>query len=110
MFFRLHLIERFGTGVLRIKDAYSSYTQQPLFEIYENSIKVTLPVVRDEPPLDQDELAVYHILQNRLLPISEVSKLSGFGKTKSQEVLKRLIEKGYARTTGNGRGTKYTTL
>ena len=110
VFFRLHLIERFGTGVLRIKDAYSMCAQQPLFGVYENSISVTLPVMREELPLEADELVVEHALNGRLLPISEVSKLSGFGKTKSQEVLGRLVQSGYVRIVGNGRGTKYTTM
>ena len=109
VFFRLHLIERFGTGVLRIKDAYSAFAQQPSFTVSDNAISVTLPVVREDLPLDADERAVYHILEGRLLPISEVSKLCGFGKTKSQQVLSRLVQKGYVHVVGNGRGTKYTT-
>ena len=44
----------------------------------------------------------------RALPISEVCAQTGFGKTKSQTILKRLAASGYVRIVGNGRGTKYT--
>jgi len=45
VFFRLHYIEMFGTGVKRIKEAYQAYSLKPIFEVFENSIKVTLPAV-----------------------------------------------------------------
>ena len=57
--------------------------------------------------LSKDEEAVYRLLNGRLLPVSEVSRLSGFGKTKCQGLLGRLVKGGYARKEGNGRGTKY---
>ena len=44
VFFRLGLIEQFGTGVQRILKEYSHSIIQPQFLIYDNSITIKLPV------------------------------------------------------------------
>ena len=107
VFFRLNIIERFGTGVLRIKDAYRSSATQPQFDVYENSIRVTLPVTQNETALPAADGQVYRVLQGREMPVSEISSEVGFGKTKTQAILKRLLEGGYIEVVGVGRGTKY---
>ena len=40
VFYRLNIVEVFGTGILRIKELYSSSIAQPRFEVSENAIKV----------------------------------------------------------------------
>ena len=110
VFFRLEIIERFGTGVVRIKESYRKSAVQPSFEIFENSIKVTLPVVQSALDLEKDETCVYNIIKGRTLPISEIAKNAGFGKSKVREILKRLVEQNFVEIVGNGRGTKYRAL
>ncbi len=107
VFFRLDLIERFGTGVLRIKECYRQSAAQPIFDIYENSIKVTLPVIQSTADLTEDEAAVFNIVSGRTLPTSEITSLSGFSRSKVQAITKRLVERGYLSVVGSGRGTKY---
>ena len=43
VFFRLGLIERYGTGVQRICTLYDNNVNKPTFEVTENLIKITLP-------------------------------------------------------------------
>ena len=43
VFFRLGLIERYGTGVQRICALYDNNVNKPTFEVAENLIKITLP-------------------------------------------------------------------
>lgn len=43
VFFRLGLIERYGTGVQRICALYDNNVNKPAFEVAENLIKITLP-------------------------------------------------------------------
>lgn len=45
IFFRLHHIEKFGTGVKRILNSYEKSLVKPKFFIYDNSIRITLPVM-----------------------------------------------------------------
>ncbi len=45
IFFRLKYIEMFGTGIIRINVSYKDYAIKPAFEIFENSIEITLPII-----------------------------------------------------------------
>jgi len=109
VFFRLHHIERFGTGVRRINNAYSQSGIKPKFGVYENSIKVTLPVMQKGFPLSNDEKLIYQAFSgNRKLSSTEVVEYTGFGKTKAVKLLKSLAEQGYIKVVGRGRGTRYT--
>lgn len=107
VFFRLHIVEILGTGIVRIKEAYKNSNRKPAFDIYENSITVILPVVSNLV-LTEDEAIVYKVL-SKTLPksISEISDAVPFGKSKTTILLKRLEEKKVVTITGNGRGTKY---
>lgn len=110
VFHRLNLIEKFGTGIRRIKEAYSDSQTKPSFEVTENIIKVTLPLLSEKMDLTQDELAVYSVLSKNInKPVSEImaSPSIGFGKSKVTEILKRLASKKLVDIEGTGRGTKY---
>ena len=110
IFHRLNLIEKFGTGIRRIKEAYANSQIKPAFEVTENIIKVTLPLLRENMDLTQDELAVYSVLSKNInKPISEImaSPAIEFGKSKVTEILKRLASKKLVDIEGTGRGTKY---
>ncbi|MGN0434726.1 MAG: ATP-binding protein, partial [Bilifractor sp.] len=107
VFFRLHIVEILGTGVIRIKEAYRDSAKKPLFEIYENSTKVVLPVV-NSINLTDDEAVVYGVL-SKVMPksISEITGEVPFGRSKTAALLKELAEKKYVIVVGRGRGTKY---
>lgn len=110
IFHRLNLIEKFGTGIRRIKEAYADSQTKPTFEVTENLIKVTLPLLSENMDLTQDELAVYSVLSKNInKPISEIMSSPGieFGKSKVTEILKRLADKKLVDIEGTGRGTKY---
>ena len=110
VFNRLNIVETFGTGVLRIKETYTGSVSQPEFDASDNSIKVVLPVVKENMDLTDDERAVYDILSKiQAKAISEIME-SGtieFGKSKTTEILKKLEDKRLVEIEGNGRGTKY---
>ncbi|MDO4484892.1 MAG: ATP-binding protein [Clostridia bacterium] len=109
VFFRLKLIEMFGTGIRRIKDAYSSAMQKPSFVIGEQSITVILPVISQAAKLTPEEKQLLDSLSGgMLLSSSEISRLTGFSRDKVIRIIKRLTEKNYVSVYGNGRGTKYT--
>ena len=43
VFYRLKLIEAYGTGILKINESYSDCDVKPLFEVTDNAFKITLP-------------------------------------------------------------------
>lgn len=107
VFFRLDIIESFGTGIRRIKNSYKSSRKKPLFKIYENSIEITLPFISGVEELSDDQNLIFSALENKALPSSTLSELTGFGKNKVLELLESLINLGYVKKIGSGRGTKY---
>lgn len=108
IFFRLHLIERFGTGIKRIQEEYKDSSVKPVFAVSENAIRITLPVKAGKKNLSQDENRVYLLLKGREMPSSAVAEAAGFGKSKAVEILKGLVQKGFVSVSGKGRGTRYT--
>ena len=108
IFFRLKYIEMFGTGIRRINESYKDYSVKPAFEIFENSIKITLPIITTRLFLTTDEKIVMHILEKgAILSSSEILKMTELKKDKLNRLLKKLIQKNYIDVIGNGRGTKY---
>ena len=107
VFYRLHIVEILGTGIIRIKEAYKESQKKPVFEVFENSIKVTLPVISNIN-LNADEAVVYDVLRkNYPKSISEIMEEVPFGKSKTAALLKRMVENHYITIVGSGRGTKY---
>ena len=106
--FRLNQIERFGTGVKRINEAYTDSETKPVFEVMNNTISVILPVVEKATPLNKDEKQFPLFLKNNIsISSSEIAEGCGFGKTKTVKVLNSLVKNGYIITAGTGRGLKY---
>jgi len=108
VFYRLGIVEIFGTGVLRIIQSYSESIKKPLFDVSENTIKVTLPVTESDLELTADEKAIYGLLSHNIAKsISEIMKSAEFGKSKVSSLLKEMNKKGIVTIEGRGRGTKY---
>lgn len=108
VFYRLNIVEIFGTGIRRIKEAYKKSISKPSFEIFENSIKVVLPVRKSESMLSEDEMLVYSVLSKTVdKSISEIMESLPYAKTKTRMILGKLISQELVEVTGKGRGTKY---
>lgn len=111
VFFRLGLIERFGTGVRRIKRLYEGTASSPSFDVSANAISVTLPVVEDAGAVSHDEEAVLATLDvNRLKGRADIQSETGFSKDKTVCLLNSLAKKGLVETEGRGRSTVYRRL
>lgn len=108
IFYRLGIVEIFGTGILRIIEVYKNSITKPSFEVSDNAIKVVLPVMETELRLNEEERIVYKVLsKNMAKSISEIVVGVPYGKTKVSKLLKRMAEDNIITIEGNGRGTKY---
>ena len=109
VFYRLKIVEIFGTGVLRINECYRKSVRKPEFEISDNAISITLPLYQVELSLSDDERTVYDTLSKSIpKSISEITASVPFGKSKVGEILSSLSDAGFVKIVGNGRGTKYS--
>ncbi|MBS6195060.1 MAG: putative DNA binding domain-containing protein [Clostridiales bacterium] len=108
VFYRLGIVEIFGTGILRIIEVYKNSITKPSFEVSDNAIKVVLPVVETELRLNEEERIVYKELsKNMAKSMSEIITKVPYGKTKVSKLLKRMAEDRIITIEGKGRGTKY---
>ncbi len=106
--FRLHYIERFGTGVMRIERAYAGAVVKPEFQIGGNSITVVLPVIRTLDTLTREEQQVCEpLMEYRELQRSEIERRAGMSKDKAIRVLNSLADRNIVEKTGSGRSTRY---
>lgn len=108
VFFRMHYIEMFGTGIKRILKAYGDAKVKPEFDVTENVISVTLPILEEDYKVTVDEEKIIKVLKGgRQMASSEVADGVGFSRAKTIRLLNILMEKKYVKCIGRGRGTKY---
>ena len=84
---------------------------RPFYDIVysENSIRIILPVIEQNlDKLTTDEKKIYDILQFKALPSRKLVEYTGFGKTKVLQIVNKLVNSGFLRKQGIGRGTTYT--
>ena len=109
VFFRLHMIESFGSGISRIIEAYHHNLAKPDFTTSGNFIRVILPVLFTDPTvLSRDEEAVYNLLSSgSVLSREYIDSSTGFHKSKTIRVIDRLSTRGLVMRLGEGPATRY---
>ena len=108
LFFRLKYIEMFGTGILRIKNAYVDEFVQPSFQVLPNAVMITLPVLHAKTELSKDELLVLEQFETgELLSKRELVTLTGLSSSKLSRLLAKLVSDHRLTRIGAGRATKY---
>lgn len=115
IFYRLHLIEAYGTGMPKIHECYRDCKRQPLIETTENAFKITLPNVNfiadDEPEdakLSAAERAVFSCIQDGgTATRSQIEDSTGFSQSVVIRSLRTLLDLGMIEKLGSGKLTKY---
>lgn len=115
IFYRLHLIEAFGTGMLKIKECYAGCPGQPAVEASENAFKITLPNVNYEAetsvqkkPLSEKEQRILEYISTQpSVSRAEIAAATGLSQSVTVRALKKLLELGLIQKRGNGKNTKY---
>lgn len=115
IFYRLHLIEAFGTGMLKIKECYVGCSRQSAVEASENAFKITLPNVNYEAgvsvqkkPLPEKEQRILKFISARQSASrAEIETATGLSQSVTVRTLKKLLELGLIQKRGNGKNTVY---
>lgn len=115
IFYRLHLIEAFGTGMLKIKECYVGCPGQPAVEASENAFKITLPNVNYEaetsvqkkPLSEKEQRILEYISAKPSASRAEIEAATGLSQSVTVRALKKLLELGLIQKRGNGKNTKY---
>ena len=115
IFYRLQLIEAYGTGMPKIMGAYSGTGLEPKIEVTNNAFKITLPNRNAARKADtvsnacksNEDMILNLIAQNGHVVRSDVDQLLDVSQTTASRILKRMVEEGLIYQDGRGRKTKY---
>jgi len=111
VFYRLTLIEAYGTGMPKIMQSYEGFAVKPQIEVTDNAFKITLPntnEVSERALLSENESAVLELLENKEFIVrKDVESVLSVSQAMAVRVLKGLISKGEIRAVGSGKNTRY---
>lgn len=110
LFYRMKLIEAYGTGISKIISCYKGLSMQPKFENVEGAFRVVLPNIHAQALNVDDEkyLPILNLFEHKKEIIrSDVEEALGSGATHAINMLKEMLEKELIVKVGSGRLTKY---
>ncbi len=115
IFYRLKWIEAFGTGILKIQEAYENHGLEPKFEITDNAFKLTLPAMRllekkekDSLQLNSSEQKITEMFEmEKFIKRLDIEQKLSISQPMAVKLLRGLIEKKIIEKVGNGKNTKY---
>ena len=116
VFYRLELIEAYGTGLPKIMKAYDGSGRKPEIEVTGNAFKITLPNRNAGEKEDvggpglpgRDEQRILSLIEaNGSIARSDVDTLLDVSQPTANRILKRMVGEGLIYREGSGRKTRY---
>lgn len=118
VFYRLHLIEAYGTGVIKMVESYLDYPEvKPLIETTDNAFRITLyntnemvelPSKVEEVELNKSEEKIIELLKvNSSIVRKDVEELLSISQTMATLHIKSLMVKEKICKKGQGKNTVY---
>ncbi|MDH8678730.1 putative DNA binding domain-containing protein [Fusibacter bizertensis] len=110
LFYRMKLIEAYGTGISKIISCYKGLAVQPKFENVEGAFRVILPNTHAQVLSVEDEkyLPILQLFDKQTeITRSDVEEAIGIGSTHAVNTLKEMLSKGLIKKIGGGRLTRY---
>ncbi len=115
VFYRLQLIEAYGTGMRKIFGAYSGKVTQPKVEKTSNAFKIILPNLAAEAPAserkpahsNEESILLQLASQNGSITRIDTEKALGVSSSTASRLLRKMVKQGLLRQTGNAKNTKY---
>ena len=116
VFYRLRLIEAYGTGMPRIMHSYEQERRKPKIQVSDHVFKITLPnrnadsvIVRESgATLSENEKAIMQLFEGQeKITRKEVETAVEGSQAMAVRLLKRLVERKLIRPVGGGKNTKY---
>lgn len=110
LFYRMKLIEAYGTGISKIISCYKGLPVQPKFENVEGAFQVVLPNIHAQKLNVEDEkyLPILRLFEKQKeITRSDVEQALGSGTTHAVNMLKEMQDKELIAKVGSGRLTRY---
>lgn len=122
VFYRLRLIEAYGTGIMKINECYAEYDIEPIFEATDNAFKLTLPNVnysmrsketverssiRNDFSDDRERIIIEMLYDRTEITRRDVEKALNVSQGTASIILRSMIEKGLLVVEGRSKNTRY---
>ena len=118
VFYRLHLIEAYGTGIQKILLNYKNYNLKPVFKAETGAFQVILPNIHyqseteeniEKQPLglDDEYKKIINFLEQGTKSRKEIQEHIELSQSKIITMLRELLSLGLIVKIGNGKNTKY---
>ena len=125
VFYRLKLIEAYGTGMLKINESYADYEVKPKIEVTNHAFKITLPntnfILHDSNLEIQDTVSgkenLEKIREEMIIGLFEyrdsivrkdVEDILKVSQATAILILRKMVEKGILLKEGGGKCLKYS--
>ncbi|MCD8097688.1 MAG: hypothetical protein LUE31_06595 [Lachnospiraceae bacterium] len=118
IFYRLELIEAYGTGIRKIIDTYEGTGMTPQIETSDNAFKIILPNLNapsstglptefDKSGETLDEKLILLLKDRGHIRRKEAEEQLGISRSVCGRILRKLVESGKIIQEGKGRNTHY---
>lgn len=122
IFYRLQLIEAYGTGIKKIMDAYAGAPVQPKIITTNNAFKIILPNInyksKDEERIDlqntncsllenNEKKILQYLSENSTISRKDVQSLIGVSQSSAGRILNRMVSNNQIIQLGGSRNTHY---
>lgn len=118
IFYRLELIEAYGTGIQKIMNAYNDQIKKPEIKVSNNVFKIILPNTNMQSEVREDSFynvsvideksQIMQILQKeKRIQRKQIQNRLGISQTTSGRILREMVEKGQIIKRGKGKNTYY---
>ena len=119
VFYRLSLIEAYGTGIRKILGAYQDHPVKPAIETSDNVFKMILPNRNNLPALqkiekkdtfnneDAEEKIIKFLQANGSICRRDVERLLNTSQASGGRLLKQMVGTGLLEQYGSARATRY---
>ena len=112
VFYRLQFIEAYGTGILKIFEAYKASLSKPKIEVTPNVFKMILPNLNAESAvntkLTPEENVMQFVLEHDSITRKQTERLLGVSQTLAGIILRKMVENGKLARKGHSRNVQYS--
>ncbi len=132
VFYRLHLIEAYGTGMGKIMKAYEGMEEKPTIETTKNAFKIILPNINAkyetenasvpragsiassaagaEKSLSNEEKVLEYARSHGTVTRNDVIKLLEVSSSTASRVIRKMVKNNLLKQNGKARSTNYTII
>lgn len=112
IFYRLGLIESFGTGIQKIMRCYKNFSIKPEITVSDNAFKIMPPSTnyhndKSNESSFYDDLILKYLSENEFITHKEVEGILNVSQASAARVLKKMVDDELLCKIGNGKNLRY---